>query len=114
MYIGGNDADAIAINLQHVVPPRPLTHDFLCAVIDLLGSSIKNVVINEIKNDTFYASARLACYGTFLDVDCRPSDALNVAVRLGAPILVTEEVLNIASIDLPDLQDIPDTSWLPR
>jgi bifunctional DNase/RNase len=107
MYIGGHDADAIVIKLQHVVPPRPLTHDFLCAVICLLGASVKNVIIDSLKNDCFYAKTVLDYKGTLIEVDCRPSDAFSVAVSSGAPIFANEEVLREVGVRLDPITGLP-------
>jgi hypothetical protein len=107
MYIGGHDADAIVIKLQHLVPPRPLTHDFLCAVIRSLGASVKNVIITSLKNDCFYAKTVLDYEGQLIEVDCRPSDAFSIAVRSGAPIFANEEVLREVSVRLDPITGLP-------
>ncbi len=107
MYIGGHDADALAIRLQHLEPPRPLTHDFLCAVIRSVGASVKNVIISSLMNDCFYARTVLDYEGQQIEFDCRPSDAFNVAVRSGAPIFVNEEVLREVGVRLDPLTGLP-------
>ena len=85
IWIGPNEADAIAVKLQGVSIPRPLTHDLLTSVTDL-------------KNDTFYATIALIVDGKQIDVDSRPSDALALSVRVEAPIFVDESVLDKAGI----------------
>lgn len=111
IWIGPSEADAIAVKLQGQTLPRPLTHDLLCSVIDSLGASINHIVINDLRNDTFYARILLRVDGQQLEIDSRPSDALALAVRAKVPIYAEETVLDKASIVLdretgkPLLQD---------
>ena len=98
IWIGPAEADAIAVKLQDVTVPRPLTHDLLCTVIDSLGASVNHIIVNELKNDTFYAKLILNVDGSLLEVDSRPSDALALAVRVSVPIYVEETVLDKAGI----------------
>ncbi len=98
IWIGPAEADAIAVKLQKVTVPRPLTHDLLSSVIDSLGASINSIIVNDLKNDTFYAKITLDLDGSQLEVDSRPSDALALAVRVEAPIYVDESVLDKAGI----------------
>ncbi len=98
IWIGPAEADAIAVKLQGVAVPRPLTHDLLYATIDALGASIQSVVVSELKNDTFFAKIILTVNGGQLEVDSRPSDALALAVRADAPIYADEGVLEKAGI----------------
>ncbi len=100
IWIGPAEADAIAVKLQGVSVPRPLTHDLLRSVIDALGASVKSIVVNDLKNDTFYAKITLNIDGGQMEVDSRPSDALALAVRVEAPIYVEESVLDKAGIML--------------
>ncbi|MFH1032670.1 MAG: bifunctional nuclease family protein [Chloroflexota bacterium] len=100
IWIGPAEADAIAVKLQDVSVPRPLTHDLLCAVVNALGATINSIVVTDLKNDTFYAKVKLAVDGQELEVDSRPSDALALAVRVEAPIFVEETVLDKAGIYL--------------
>ena len=98
IWIGPAEADAIAIKLQGVTVPRPLTHDLLQSVIDSLGATIEFIIVNDLKSDTFYAKIILNVDGKQMEVDSRPSDALALAVRTGAPIYADETVLDKASI----------------
>jgi len=98
IWIGPAEADAIAVKLQGVTVPRPLTHDLLNSVIDALGASIESIIVNDLKNDTFYAKIILNVDGGQMEVDSRPSDALALAVRVGVPIYVEETVLDRAGI----------------
>jgi len=98
IWIGPAEADAIAVKLQEVNVPRPLTHDLLSSVIDSLGATVNSIIVNDLKNDTFYARIVLNVDGGVIEVDSRPSDALALAVRVSAPIYVEEEVLDKAGI----------------
>ncbi len=98
IWIGPAEADAIAVKLQGVSVPRPLTHDLLHSLIDALGASVNSIIVNDLKNDTFYAKITLDVDGGQMEVDSRPSDALALAVRVDAPIYVEESVLDRAGI----------------
>lgn len=102
IWIGPAEADAIAVKLQGVTVPRPLTHDLLSSVIDSLGATIDSVVVNDLKSDTFYAKLILNVDGGQLEIDSRPSDALALAVRADVPIFVEEAVLDKAGILLDE------------
>lgn len=98
IWIGPNEADAIAVKLQGVAVPRPLTHDLLSSVIDILGATVNSIIVNDLKNDTFFARVILDTDGKQVEVDSRPSDALALAVRTGVPIYADESVLDKAGI----------------
>ena len=98
IWIGPAEADAIAVKLQGVTVPRPLTHDLLRLVIDTLGATINSIVVNDLKNDTFYAKIMLDLDGGQVEIDSRPSDALALAVRAEVPIYADEAVLDKAGI----------------
>jgi bifunctional DNase/RNase len=98
IWIGPAEADAIAVKLQDVTVPRPLTHDLLRSVIDALGATISSIIVSELKNDTFYAKIVLSVDGGQMEVDSRPSDALALAVRADVPIYAEETVLDKAGI----------------
>jgi hypothetical protein len=98
IWIGPAEADAIAVKLQDVTVPRPLTHDLLRSVIDALGATINSIIVSDLKNDTFYAKIILNVDGKQMEVDSRPSDALALAVRAGVPIYADEAVLDKAGI----------------
>ena len=84
IWIGSPEAEAIAVKLQDVTPPRPLTHDLLGSVISTLGATVDRVVVTDLTNDTFYAKLVLNLDGGGqTEVDCRPSDAIAIAVRGG-------------------------------
>ena len=100
IWIGPAEADAIAVEMQNVALPRPLTHDLLCAAIDTLGGSVQSVSISELKKDTFYALVVLRAGKEEKEIrlDCRPSDALAVAVREDVPIYADEGVMKKAGV----------------
>lgn len=102
IWIGPSEADAIAVKLQNVELSRPLTHDLLQSVITTLGASVDYIVVSGLKDDTFYANLALSVDGEKLDIDSRPSDALALAVRVGAPIYAEETVLEKAGIMLDE------------
>jgi len=98
IWIHAYESASITVKLQGIHMPRPLTYDFICGIIDMLGARVIMVIINELENDCFYAKMVLDWDGKEKEIDCRPSDAVNVAVRLGAPIFANEEVLKKASL----------------
>ena len=100
IWIGPAEGDAIAVKLNKVSLPRPLTHDFACAAIDALGASLESVVIHRLENDVFYAKVIIRAKEEQKEIDCRPSDAMAMAVRKGVPILADEGVLNKAGVVL--------------
>lgn len=102
IWIGPAEADAIAVKLQGVNVPRPLTHDLLSSIIDSLGATIDSIIVNDLKSDTFYAKIILNVDGGQLEIDSRPSDALALAVRAEVAIYADEAVLDKAGILLDE------------
>jgi bifunctional DNase/RNase len=102
IWIGPAEAKAIAVKLENIELPRPLTHDLLQSVIATLGASVNFVVVTELQNDTFYAKLSLSFDGMQVEVDSRPSDALALAVRVGVPIYAEEPVLDKAGFALDE------------
>jgi len=98
IIIGAFEAQSIALELEGMKPPRPLTHDLMRNIIDLFAISLNEVCINELRDGTFYAKLTIEGLSETQEVDSRPSDAIALAVRYGAPIFVGEEVLNEAGI----------------
>jgi len=98
IWIGPFEADAITIQLQGVQVPRPLTHDLLKSFIREMGVKVSHVLVNELRNDTFFAHIVVDVNGKSMEIDSRPSDAIALAVRVGAPIFVAEQVMGLASI----------------
>lgn len=98
IWIGPLEAQAIALEMHGVPPPRPLTHDLMKQLVERLGGRLDAVVIEDLRNDTYYASIRLATpSGDVLTVDARPSDAIALALRLHGPILVSDDLFSKAA-----------------
>jgi bifunctional DNase/RNase len=95
IWIGMFEAAAIAMELQEFTPPRPMTHDLLTSIVENLGGKVEKVVINEIKDDTFFAVLEIKPKSdkNTIKIDCRPSDAIAVAVRTNVSIYVAENVM---------------------
>jgi uncharacterized protein len=97
IIIGAFEAQAIALEIEGIKPPRPLTHDLLKHLIDNLGGNVTGVIVDELRENTFYAKIILEVSGLTNEVDARPSDAIALAVRARAPIYVAESVMDSAS-----------------
>ena len=93
IWIGESEAAAIQMHIEKMQLPRPMTHDLLKIMIETLGAKVRVVCVHAFEERTFYASMTLEVDGTHIDVDCRPSDAIALALRCEAPIYVVEEVL---------------------
>ena len=93
IWVGIYEANAIALEIEKVSTPRPMTHDLIKTLLLGLGTGIRKVVVSELKDDTFYAVIWLDKDGELISVDSRPSDALALALRLDCPIYVDEAVL---------------------
>ena len=102
IIIGAFEAQAIALELENIQPPRPMTHDLLRDLFETVGAEILDVVIDELREGTFYAKIRFVHTGDESQLDARPSDAVAVAVRVGAPIYVSPSVLEEAGIPTED------------
>jgi bifunctional DNase/RNase len=100
IWIGPGEADAIALRLQNVTVPRPLTHDLLSDVISSLDAQVDRIVVSDLSDDTFYAKIVLQVNGSTMEVDSRPSDALALAVRTESPIYAEDAVVEKAAIML--------------
>ena len=98
IWIGIFEAAAIAMELQNVKPPRPMTHDLLQTVITDLGGAAQRIIINDIKDGTFYAVIEVEKGDKKLSIDARPSDAIALAVRAHIPIFVSEIVMMQAKL----------------
>ncbi len=92
IWIGITEGQAIAIRFSGILLPRPLTHDLLLTAISELGFEVKKIVVSDIKENTFYAKIHASNGRKTVQLDCRPSDAIAIAVRAGCPIMVHESV----------------------
>lgn len=93
IVIGMFEATSIDRRVRGLPTPRPLTHDLLANVIDHLGGELQDVVISELRDHTYYARLRIRQEGELIEVDCRPSDAIALAVSARVPIYVSEDVM---------------------
>jgi bifunctional DNase/RNase len=98
IWIGPFEADAILHALEDVALPRPMTHDLTLRLLEPLGATIRQVKISELRENTFFAEIELTAGGNAYPIDARPSDALALAARAGAPILVRQSVLDQAGV----------------
>ena len=98
IWVGVYEANAIALEIEKVQTPRPMTHDLIKNVLLGLDVRVKKVVVSELKEDTFYALIWLERNGATLSIDARPSDALALALRTDAPIYVDEAVLKSSKV----------------
>ena len=96
IFIGSPEATAIAFALEEVETPRPMTHDLIKDLLDELGARIERVVVTELRDSTFYADIIVTVAGAVHSVSARPSDAVALAVRYGAPVFAEEGVLDEA------------------
>jgi bifunctional DNase/RNase len=111
IWIGPWEANAIAMRLQGVEPERPLTHDLMASLMRDLGATVRQVDIVGLEAETFFARIVLEADGRVHEVDARPSDALALAVRTGAPVYAAEEVLDRAGVrPEPDESDETEPS----
>jgi bifunctional DNase/RNase len=96
IWVGPVEANAIALQVENVAPPRPMTHDLFRRLLTVLSASVSRVVIAELRGSTYYAYLEIERQGERLFLDARPSDALAIALRTGAPVFVTPSVLDQA------------------
>lgn len=108
IIIGAHEAQAIAIELENLKPPRPLTHDLIKSIIEALGATISEIVITELKEGTFYSKIYLETITGTIEVDSRPSDAIAIAVRMGAPIYVDSSIMSEASFEVESEEEEKD------
>ncbi|HUM03989.1 MAG TPA: bifunctional nuclease family protein [Terriglobales bacterium] len=93
IWVGVYEANAIALEIEKVSTPRPMTHDLIKNVLTGLDAQVHKVVVTELKDDTFYAVIWLERDGHVISIDSRPSDALALALRMDCPIFVEDDVL---------------------
>lgn len=96
IWIGVFEANAIALRIEGIQTPRPMTHDLLRTLVEHLGAKVEKVVISDLRENTFYALIHLQRNGNQIELDARPSDAIALALRVEAPIFVTRPVLDQA------------------
>lgn len=110
IWIGPFEADSITMQLQGMEVHRPLTHDLLKNVIETLGGEVLHILINGLERNTYFARIVLDVDGDSVEIDSRPSDAIALAVRVSAPIYVTEEVMDQASLQPEEEMNLGDAA----
>src|SRR5690348_11604205 len=96
IWVGIFEANAIALQIENIATPRPMTHDLLRNVIQDLQASVQKIVVSDLQDNTFYAVIYLMLHGETLSIDARPSDAIALALRTRAPIFVEDTVIDHA------------------
>jgi len=115
IWVGVFEANAIALQIENIQTPRPMTHDLLRNVIQDLRAAVEKIVVCDLKDNTFYAMIHLQTPAGPVAIDARPSDAIALALRTHAPILVDEKVIdNAKSVDFANEKQDPDRlqQWL--
>ncbi|MFQ6111159.1 MAG: bifunctional nuclease family protein [Nitrospinota bacterium] len=103
IWVGIFEANAIALEMEQVTTPRPMTHDLIKNILTGIDAKVNRVVVNDLKDNTFYAIISLTLDGSEIIIDSRPSDAIALALRVNAPIFVAEKVMEEAkSIDFSE------------
>jgi bifunctional DNase/RNase len=98
IWVGVYEANAIALEIEKVTTPRPMTHDLIKNLLIGLETQVHKIVVNELRDDTFFAVIWMEREGKVISIDSRPSDALAIALRLDCPIYVDEEVLKTSKM----------------
>lgn len=115
IWVGIFEANAIAIQMEKIATPRPMTHDLIKNIIDGMKARVNHIVVNDLKDNTFYAVISLTLNNHIVNIDSRPSDAIAVALRVNAPIYVAEKVINMAKgPGLSEGEDIKDQEKLKK
>jgi uncharacterized protein len=109
VWVGVNEANAIAMKLQGVTPERPLTHDLIVNMLEALGVRVERIVIADLEDETFHARLVLVAPDARHEIDARPSDSIALAVRMGVPIFATADVLDRAATS-PDADEDDETT----
>ncbi|MEA2266825.1 MAG: uncharacterized protein QOE27_2408 [Solirubrobacteraceae bacterium] len=109
IWIGHPEAASILMKLQGATTPRPMTHDLLCSMLGELEVRCTQIAVTELRENTFYASITLSVNGREMEIDSRPSDAIALAVRSGAPIFAADEVISESAIEFEhEVEDTDD------
>ncbi|HKH88267.1 MAG TPA: bifunctional nuclease family protein [Acidimicrobiales bacterium] len=109
IFIGPPEAAAIALALQGVELPRPMTHDLMSLMLDALGARLLRVVVTELRDSTFYAELQLRAGDRNLTVSCRPSDGIALAARTHSPLYVADELMDAEGLVVePDVEDVSE------
>lgn len=115
IWVGIFEANAIALQIERIDTPRPLTHDLIKNILMQLDANVDKIVVTDLQGNTFYAVIHLRMNGDHITIDSRPSDAIALALRTDAPIYVTEEVINNSrniSLEKENLDSEDIKKWL--
>jgi len=115
IWVGIFEANAIALQIERIDTPRPLTHDLIKNILLQLDANVDKIVVTDLQENTFYAVIHLRMNGDHITIDSRPSDAIALALRTDAPIFVTEEVINNSrniSLEKENLDSEDIKKWL--
>jgi len=115
IWVGIFEANAIALQIERIDTPRPLTHDLIKNILLQLDANVEKIVVTDLQENTFYAVIHLQMNGDHITIDSRPSDAIALALRTDAPIYVTEEVINNSrniSLEKENLDSEDIKKWL--
>jgi len=103
IWVGYFEANAIALEIENISTPRPMTHDLIKNMISSMNATVHHILVNQLKDNTFYAIISLTHGADTMTIDSRPSDAIALALRTKSPIFVEEQVIEAAkSLDIPD------------
>ncbi len=105
IWIGIFEADSIVRQLQNIEPPRPMTYELTKSIIENMGARLEKVVINDLRDSTYYAELHLLQGNNLIVIDSRPSDAINLALRFDAPVFVEEAVLEKSKVPKPEEEE---------
>lgn len=108
IIIGEYEAQSIALGLENITPPRPITHDLVLNILETLDAQIERIIISDLRNNTYYAIIQLRRRSELLEIDARPSDALALAVRQGVQIFVEEDVMRKGAYSADEFQDVEE------
>ncbi|UCF64054.1 MAG: bifunctional nuclease family protein [bacterium] len=108
IIIGEYEAQSIALGLEKIKPPRPITHDLTLSMLDSLTAEIEKIAVTELKNNTYYAIIYIRRNSTLYEIDSRPSDAIALAVRKNIPIFVAEEVMEKGAYTSDEVQEVEE------
>ncbi len=110
IVVGSTEAQAIALELENITPPRPLTHDLIKNLLDSIEARVSRIVVSDLRENTYFAMIGLKFNSSHAEIDARPSDAIAVALRTASPIFVDEDVMQKAAVSERDtsLVERPD------
>jgi uncharacterized protein len=112
IWVGLFEANAITMGIEHTWTPRPMTHDLIKNILEGMNASVRQITVNDLRSNTFYAVIFLEVEGRSLEIDSRPSDAIALALRAKAPIFVAEKVLDLAGYADNKIKTEPSDKWI--